>query len=86
MGYVSVQSVPTCGDICHSLLDRRRHAGGLDGDAAAGQGDVQRVAEPQPHLPDSAPGQPPTLRLQEVYPLSTAGSVVLNHATSLTAS
>ena len=80
-------SVPTCGDICHSLFDRRRHAGGLDGDAAAGQGDVlQRVAEPQPHLTDSAPGQPPTLRLQKVYPFNTTGSVVLNHATSLTAS
>ena len=67
-------SVPTCGYICHPLLDRRRHAGGLDGDAAAGQGDVQRVAEPQPHLPDSAPGQPPTLRLQGVDPLSTGFS------------
>ena len=56
--------VVTCGNIRNVLLDRRRHAGALDGDAAAGQGDVERVAEPEAHLSYSAPGQLSTFHLE----------------------
>ena len=57
----------TCGNIRHSLLDRRRHAGGLDGDAAVGQGDVERVAEPKAHFSYSAPSQHSTFHLAEKH-------------------